>query len=261
MTAWARVEVEGRILVGTVDAQLLRVHAGDMFADSTPTAETVRLESAQWLSPCIPSKVLAVWNNFHAAATKNGWSIPLEPLYFAKTANGFNAHERPIPVPSSYKGRVVFEGELGAVIGRTAKSVTLDKALDHVFGYTCVNDVTAVDILHSDPSFEQWTRAKNFDGFAVFGPTIVTGIADPSVLTVRSLVDGRERQNYSVSDMIFSPAELVSRISRDMTLLPGDVICCGTSLGVSPMRQGQRVEIVIDGVGTLSNPFGKDEPT
>ena len=172
-----------------------------------------------------------------------------------KTPNAFNAHERPIPVPASNDGRVAYEGELGIVIGRTCSGVSVEEAAGHVFGYTCVNDVTAMELLNRDPAFPQWTRAKNFDGFGVFGPVIATGL-DPAGLVVRTLVNGRERQNYPVADMIFSPAHLVSLISRDMTLVPGDVIACGTSLGVLPMKPGTVVEVAIDGIGVLRNRYG-----
>jgi 2-keto-4-pentenoate hydratase/2-oxohepta-3-ene-1,7-dioic acid hydratase in catechol pathway len=156
--------------------------------------------------------------------------------------------------PAGYDGRVVYEGELGIVIGRTCRNVAEADAASHIFGYTCINDVTALDLLAADPSFPQWTRAKGFDGFAPVGPVIATGI-DPAGLVVRTLVNGRERQNYPVADMIFPPAKLVSLISRDLTLEPGDVIACGTSLGVLPMRPGTTVEVAIDGIGTLKNAF------
>jgi len=158
-------------------------------------------------------------------------------------------------VPRSYDGRVAYEGELGIVIGKACTGVSVAEAADHILGYTCVNDVTAMELLQRDPSFAQWTRAKNFDGFGVFGPVVATGL-DPASLTVRTLVNGRERQNYRVDDMIFPPAELVSRISQDMTLVPGDVIACGTSLGVLPMKPGIMIEVVIEGIGTLRNPYG-----
>ena len=105
------------------------------------------------------------------------------------------------------------------------------------------------------PSFPQWTRAKSFDGFAAFGPVIDTTF-DPSGATLRTLVGGRERQNYPLADMFFAPAEIVSRLSHDMTLEPGDLIYCGTSLGVLPMKAGTTVEVVIDGLATLSNTYG-----
>ena len=252
---WGRIAVEGRIVFGTVEGGSLRVHEGDMFSGARPTGETVDLAGSNWLTPCAPSKMLALWNNFHAAADKNGWAKPAEPLYFVKTANSFTAHGAVIPAPTSYDGRVMYEGELGVVIGREARAVTVEDAASHIFGYTCVNDVTALELLHRDASFAQWSRAKNFDGFGAFGPVIATSM-DAGSLTVRTLVNGRERQNYPVADMIFSPAHLVSLISRDMTLFPGDVIACGTSLGALPMKAGTTVEVAIDGVAVLQNTYG-----
>ena len=130
---------------------------------------------------------------------------------------------------------MVYEGELGIVIGKRCNNIGEDEAGDYIFGYTCVDDVTAADIITKDPTFAQWARAKSFDTFGVFGPVIATGL-DPIPALDRTVLDGKERQNYPVSDMIFPPHRLVSYLSRDMTLLPGDVIACGTSVGVSAMR-------------------------
>jgi 2-keto-4-pentenoate hydratase/2-oxohepta-3-ene-1,7-dioic acid hydratase in catechol pathway len=138
------------------------------------------------------------------------------------------------------------------VIGARAHDVDDDAAEAAIFGYTCVNDVTALDLLTADASFPQWARAKSCDGFGPVGPVIATGL-DWRNLQVRTLLNGRERQNYPVSDMIFSPPTIVSRISREMTLEPGDLITCGTSLGALPMRAGMVVEVVIDGIGVLRN--------
>jgi 2-keto-4-pentenoate hydratase/2-oxohepta-3-ene-1,7-dioic acid hydratase in catechol pathway len=124
-----------------------------------------------------------------------------------------------------------------------------------VLGYSCANDVTAIELLNRDPSFPQWARAKGFDGFGVVGPVIETEF-DPSAASVRTTVDGRVRQDYPLSDMFFAPHELVARLSHDVTLEPGDVILCGTSVGVLPMKPGARVEVTIDGIGTLSNVYG-----
>lgn len=245
MTLWARIEHAGRARIGVVEGETVHLHEGGLFDPGAATGETVPAAEAQWLTPSEPTKMVALWNNFRAASEKNGWAIPAEPLTFIKTPNSFNAHLRPIQVPASYDGRVAYEGELGIVIGKGGR----------IFGYTCVNDVTALELLQRDPSFPQWTRAKNFDGFGVFGPVIATGL-EPLGLVVRTLVNGRERQNYRVDDMIFPPAELVSLISRDMTLMPGDVIACGTSLGVLPMKAGTVVEVAIDGIGVLKNRYG-----
>jgi len=252
---WARIVHRGRTLFGRVEGDVLAVCSGDMFAAAVPTGETVPLADATWLAPCAPGKIVALWNNFHAAAAKNGWAVPAEPLYFMKSTSALNAHLAPIPKPASFDGRVVYEGELAVVIGKTCRNVSEADAAAHVFGYTCINDVTALDLLTVDPSFPQWTRAKSFDGFAPIGPVVATGV-DPAGISVRTLVNGRERQNYPVSDMIFPPARLVSLISRDLTLEPGDVVACGTSLGVLPMRPGTTVEVAIDGIGTLKNVYG-----
>jgi len=252
---WARGRLGDRVLFGVVEGETLRVHAGDLFADPVPTGEVVALADITWMTPCDPGKFLGLWKNFHEAATKNGWTIPLEPLYFAKTPTTHLAHLATIEPPATYDGRVCYEGELGIVIGARAKAVSLEDAEAAIFGYTCVNDVTAADLFSRDPSFSQWTRAKSFDTFGVFGPVIATGL-DPMTLTIRTLLDGRERQNYPASDMIMNPATLVSLISRDTTLMPGDLIACGTSLGIGPMRPGSTVEIAIDGIGVLRNPYG-----
>jgi 2-keto-4-pentenoate hydratase/2-oxohepta-3-ene-1,7-dioic acid hydratase in catechol pathway len=124
----------------------------------------------------------------------------------------------------------------------------------HVFGFTCVNDVTHADILFRDSTFPQWVRSKGFDGFLPIGPVIATGL-DPAILRVKTILNGDVRQDYPISDMHFSVAELVSLISQDMTLNPGDIIICGTSVGVGSMKPGSKIEIQIEGIGSLINTF------
>ena len=136
-TRWARLSYQGRAVFGTLQGDELVVHTGDMFDAPVPTRESIALSEATWLTPCLPSKMLAMWNNFHGAAKVNGWPEPAEPLYFAKTPNSFNAHLAPIPAPWNYDGRVMYEGELGIVIGRTCTNVSRDDAAAHIFGYTC----------------------------------------------------------------------------------------------------------------------------
>jgi 2-keto-4-pentenoate hydratase/2-oxohepta-3-ene-1,7-dioic acid hydratase in catechol pathway len=251
---WARGNVGERTVFGTVSEDIFHVHDGDMFQGATATGEAVPTAALTWLTPCQPSKMLALWNNFHQAAEKNGWAVPVEPLYFAKSPSSFSAHLAPIRAPKAYDGRVVYEGELGIVIGRAISNASVAEAEAAIFGYTCVNDVTAAELIGRDASFAQWTRAKSFDTFGVFGPMIATDV-DPLALHLRTLVNGRERQNYALADMIFKPADLVHLISRDTTLFPGDVIACGTSLGVLPMKPGTVVEVEIDGVGRLRNTY------
>jgi 2-keto-4-pentenoate hydratase/2-oxohepta-3-ene-1,7-dioic acid hydratase in catechol pathway len=240
-----------------LEGGIVTVHEGDMFAGPVATAETLALEAVKVLTPCVPTKMVALWNNFYALAKKLELTPPEDPLYFLKANSSFLATGETIRRPASYDGRVVYEGELGIVIGRTCRAVAEDAAGGYIFGYTCINDVTAVDLLNKDPTFAQWTRAKSFDTFGVFGPVIATGL-DPLELSIRTVLNGDERQNYPVGDMIFPPARLVSRISQDLTLEPGDVIACGTSLGVGSMKQpSNTVEITIEGIGTLSNVFAQ----
>ena len=252
---WLRFEAGGREGFGVLDGETVQVHRGDLFGAHEPTGETLPVADITWLAPCEPRRIIGLWNNFRAAAEKNGWATPAEPLYFLKSPGSATGHGQAIAVPAAYDGRVAYEGELAVVIGRPTRAVSVEQAPAHIFGYSCANDLTALELLFRDTSFPQWTRAKSFDGFAAFGPVIETDF-DPAVAMLRTVVGGRERQNYALSDMFFSPAELVSLISRDMTLAPGDVIFCGTSLGVLPMKAGTTVEVVIDGIGTLKNAYG-----
>jgi 2-keto-4-pentenoate hydratase/2-oxohepta-3-ene-1,7-dioic acid hydratase in catechol pathway len=153
-----------------------------------------------------------------------------------------------VPVPASYDGRVAYGGELAVVIGRRAQAGAVEDAAARIFGTPCANDVTALEPLNRNPSFAQWARAKSFDGFCPMGPVIETDL-DFANACLRTRVGGRERQNYPL-------AELVARISHDMTLEPGDMILYGTSLGVLPMKPGRVVEVEIDGIGTLRNTYG-----
>ena len=255
MSHWVGYTYKERVGFGSLLDGGIQVHTGDVFNHPQPTGEVLTLADVTISLPCTPSKFIGLWNNYHAQAVKQNLSIPAEPLYFIKAPSSYLAHEQAITPPASYDGRVVYEGELGIVIGKICKNASIEDAQRAIFGYTCVNDVTALDLLNKDASFAQWTRAKSFDTFGVFGPAIATGL-DWNTLSVKTLLNGRERQNYPCSDMIFSPAQIVSQLSMDMTLMPGDIIACGTSLGVLPMKAGTVVEVVIEGVGTLRNTFG-----
>ena len=252
---WMRFDYQGETGFGVLEGGRVRRFQGDMFGVAVATQDLLDVAAVRWLPPCQPGKIIGLWNNFRAAAEKNGWAQPAEPLYFLKSPGSVAAHLQPIAVPARYGGRVVYEGELVVVIGKTARAVAVQDAAAHIFGYSCGNDLTALELLHSDASFAQWTRAKSFDGFAAFGPVIASDF-NPATAQLRTVVGGRERQNYALSDMFFSPLEIVSRISQDMTLEPGDLIYCGTSLGVLPLKAGTTVEVVIDGIGTLSNLYG-----
>jgi 2-keto-4-pentenoate hydratase/2-oxohepta-3-ene-1,7-dioic acid hydratase in catechol pathway len=254
MTHWIRFRHAGATGFGTIEDDRIAVHEGDMFHAPTATGKQLSLDQVTPLAPTAAGKMLALWNNFHALAAKLKQEIPPEPLYFVKADGSYLGSGDVIRKPPSYDGKVVFEGELGIVIGEECRGVSQAQAADHIFGYTCINDVTAVELIGRDASFAQWTRAKSFDTFGVFGPVIATGL-DPSTLSIRTVLNDQERQNYPVSDMIFGPVKIVSMISQDMTLHAGDVICCGTSVGVGSMKPGSTIQVTIDGIGTLSNRY------
>ena len=254
MARWIRFVRNGGAAFGTLEEQTIAVHAGDMFDRPRATGESVALSAVTALTPSVPSKLVALVDNYHALVAKLDHPVPPEPLYFLKANNSFLPDGGTIRAPASYSGKVAYEGELGVVIGRRCSAVSEPDAPNFIFGYTCVNDVTAVELLTKNATFAQWTRAKSFDTFGAFGPVIATGL-DPTKLTIRTVLNEQERQNYPASDMIFPPYRLVSLISQDMTLEPGDVIACGTSIGVGSMKAGSTVQVSIDGIGTLRNRY------
>jgi len=254
MAQWLRFTHHNKPGFGQLSGEQIQVHSGDMFAHSQATGEMIPLAAVEIDIPCVPSKMIAMVDNFHALVTKLEHQVPAEPLYFLKGNNSFLANGQTIRTPKSYSGKVVYEGELGIVIGKHCHEASESEAQQSIFGYTCINDVTAIEILNRDPGYAQWTRSKSFNTFGVFGPYITSGI-DPMTLSIKTILNDQERQNYPVSDMIFPPAKLVSLISQDVPLEPGDIIACGTSVGVGSMKPGSQVSIVIDGVGRLDNPF------
>ena len=253
MTSWVRFRAAaGGTGFGSHDGGRVLEHAGDMFDSPAATGVALVADTLDMLAPCAPSKIVALWNNFHALAAKIGKAAPTHPLYLIKPSSSVIGHRGRIERPLGYAGKIAFEGELGIVIGRSCHNVAADRAGDYIFGYTCVNDVTAIGVMTENADFTQWCRAKGHDTFGCLGPSIATRLQwrDASVVT---RVNGVERQRYALSDMIFPPADLVSLISRDMSLLPGDVIACGTSIGVGSIPDGATVEVTIDGIGSLIN--------
>lgn len=250
---WVRFMHANVLQFGVLEGDEIHVYSGDMFAGAKRTNASVALHQVKLLMPTEPSKIIAMWNNFGALGRKLNLAVPAEPLYLIKAPNSYLNPDETIRRPSC-DGKVAFEGELGIVIGKHCKNVSEEDATTYVFGYTCANDVTVNDILNRDPSFAQWVRAKGFDTFCPFGPAVATGL-DPSTLVVKTVLNGELRQDYPISDMLFSVAQLVSLISQDMTLHPGDIILCGTSVGVATMKPGSTVEIEIAGIGKLSNRF------
>ncbi|WP_322045964.1 fumarylacetoacetate hydrolase family protein [Paraburkholderia sp. J67] len=251
MDTWMRLMAnDGSIVFGRAENGYLHEYEG--IDQPVPTGAVLSLRTLTPLAPCAPGKVVALWNNFHALARKLEKPVPEHPLFLIKPAGSvIGAHET-IRRPAHYAGKIVFEGELGIVIGKRCRDASLEEAEAAIFGYTIVNDVTAAGLLAENPHFPQWCRAKGFDTFCCLGPAIVSGF-DWRAARVVTLLDGVERQNYPLDDMVFTPAQQVSLISQDLTLEPGDVIACGTSLGVGSIGEGATVEVRIDGIGTLAN--------
>ena len=196
-----------------------------------------------------PTKIVGIGQNYRAHAAEMGKGIPEEPLMFLKPLSAVIVDGAAIERPAGYE-RVDFEGELGVVIGKRARRVTREQALEYVEGYTIVNDVTVRDLQKKDG---QWTRAKGFDTFCPIGPRVVPGL-DPSKLHLTTRVNGVVKQDSPTSDLIFDVPTLISFVSQHMTLEPGDIISTGTPSGVGNLNPGDVVEVEISGIGVLRNP-------
>lgn len=196
-----------------------------------------------------PPKVIAVGLNYRSHAAELDMPVPDEPVLFLKPPTAVVGDGEDILLPPQ-AGRVDYEAELAVVIGRTARRVSATDAPGCILGYTCGNDVTARDLQERDG---QWTRSKSFDTFCPLGPEVETE-APPSNALVELYLNGELRQSAPVSDMVFSPHELVAFISGIMTLEPGDIIMTGTPSGVGPLRDNDSVSVRIEGVGALTNP-------
>ncbi len=236
---------------GVVEEDRIREMDRDPFADFRLSARGKRIEEVRLLAPCLPSKIVAVGLNYRDHAEELKMKMPEAPLLFLKPATSVIGPGDAIVYPEMSK-QVDYEGELGVVVRKVAKAIPEEKAAEYILGYTCLNDVTARDLQTKDG---QWTRAKGFDTFAPIGPWIVTDI-DPDHLGISSYLNDERRQHSNTKNLIFGPRQLVSFISRIMTLLPGDVIATGTPSGIGPMRIGDRIDVVIEGIGTLSNTVG-----
>ncbi len=204
---------------------------------------------------CRPSKIVCVGRNYLDHAKELGNPVPAEPLIFFKPVSSMIPTGAPIVYPAISEF-VSFEGELGVIIGKRTRNVRAEGAEASIFGYTCVNDVTARDLQKKDG---QWSRAKGFDTFCPVGPWIVpSGEVEMSALRIRTFVNGVKKQDAPVSDMIFTVAVLIEHISRFMTLEPGDLIATGTPPGVGPLAPGDVVRVEIEGIGALENPVVRE---
>lgn len=222
---------------------------GDIFGEHSVTDIKHNYADIIPLAPCLPTKIIAVGLNYEDHAREMKRTPPEDPMLFMKPSTAVIAHQEEIKYPAHMSSRVDYEGELGVVIGKRAHMVEKGQALEYVFGYTCVNDVTARDLQAKDIQF---TRGKGFDTFAPFGPFIETEV-NPADLRIKTFLNGEVKQNSSTKNLIFSVPELVSFISKVMTLLPGDIIATGTPSGISPMSLGDVVEVEIEGIGKLVN--------
>ena len=238
----------GHIRFGVVEGDVLHELERTPFDSIERHGRSCGLDEVELLPPVFPQKIVAVGLNYRDHAREFGLELPEDPVLFMKPPSALLAHGGEIVYPSMSE-RVDYEAELVLVCGRECRDVAPGDAASYVLGYTCGNDVTARDLQIKDG---QWTRAKSFDTFCPLGPFIETE-ADPGDLAIELKLNGETRQSSNTSNMAFSPAELLSFVSRIMTFYPGDVIMTGTPSGVGEVHPGDTVEVIIAGIGTLRN--------
>lgn len=241
----ARFWANGQVGIGVVEGEEIWVCDEDL----NKTEQLWYMDEVKLLAAAAPSKIVCVGRNYAEHAAELGNEVPKSPLLFLKAPSAIIAGGDSIIIPSQ-SAQVEHEGELAIVIGRMAKDIGDDEdALKYVLGYTCLNDVTARDIQRADVQF---TRGKSFDTFCPIGPFIETEL-DVSDVRVTCSVNGEIRQDGRTSQMVFPIEFLVRYISRQMTLMPGDVIATGTPSGVSKLEPGDVCEVTVEGIGTLKN--------
>jgi 2-keto-4-pentenoate hydratase/2-oxohepta-3-ene-1,7-dioic acid hydratase in catechol pathway len=224
---------------------------GDMEGLRTRRIEPIPFAEAALLPPVRPSKIVCIGRNYREHAAELGHDVPKEPLIFLKATSALLSPGAVVRRPK-ISSRVDHEGELGVIIGKTCHQPAADVDIrQYILGYTCVNDVTARDLQNKDG---QWSRAKGFDTFCPVGP-IVTDEIDPwTGVGVETRVNAEVRQQGNTRDFIFSLDTIIRHIAQAMTLFPGDLIPTGTPSGVGPLVAGDRVEVSVEGIGTLTNP-------
>ena len=255
---------DGACLHGLVlENDTLQIIKGDIFGEWQPTDETIPLASVRLLAPVEPPNIIAIGLNYRGHAKETGTPLPERPLIFLKATSALCGPEDQIVLPKVAPDEVDCECELAIIIGRKARNVSTDDALDYVLGYTCANDVSARDCQKRLDL--QWARAKSFDTFAPLGPWIETDL-DPDEAPICRRMNGAVMQSSNTNDLIFSCRELISYISHSLTLLPGTVIMTGTPSGVgftrNPpifIRPGDVIEVEIEGIGILRNTVVAEE--
>lgn len=243
-----RYLADRKIEYGILDGEQVQALDGDPFAQIKKSGRSCALKDVRLLSPCAPSKIVAIGLNYHAHAKEVNQPAPEEPIMFFKPSTSVIGPEDNILYPAGLQ-RLDYECELGVVIGQQATKVSKEAAMSYILGYTCVNDVSARDWQKKDA---QWTRAKGSDTFAPVGPCIETEL-DPANVVIETFLNGELKQQANTSDLIFDVPTLISYVSQVITLLPGDVIATGTPSGIGPMQRGDTVEIKIESIGTLRN--------
>jgi 2-keto-4-pentenoate hydratase/2-oxohepta-3-ene-1,7-dioic acid hydratase in catechol pathway len=201
------------------------------------------------LAPLTPSKIVAIGLNYKDHAAEQKKPLPAEPMIFLKPSTAVIGPGDAIRLPSGI-GRIDYESEVAVVVGRRATRVPRERALEHVLGYTCANDVTARDLQNKG---YQYSHVKGFDTFAAIGPSIAIGL-DPTAIAVQGWLNGQLKQNSTTAQLIFSVADLIAYVSGIMTLLPGDIISTGTPSGIGPLAAGDVFTVKVAGVGELTNP-------
>jgi 2-keto-4-pentenoate hydratase/2-oxohepta-3-ene-1,7-dioic acid hydratase in catechol pathway len=234
---------------------------GEIFGHYEVTQEPADVQ--RLLAPVVPSMIWCIGQNYRRHAQETGAPTPELPIVFAKGPNTLQDPGQPILIPTHLASNEVdYECELAVVIGRTCKNATRNNALDYVLGYTCANDVSARD-WQIKRGGSQWCRGKTFDTFAPMGPCLVTkdSVPNPNQLKIQTILNGKTMQDWTTSDMIFDVPTLIEFLSGSTTLLPGTVILTGTPHGVGMaqkpprwLRNGDEVSIVIENIGTLTNP-------
>lgn len=244
-----RFQLESEVSFGLVEDQQVIQLAQFPGISPEPTGQVFDLKDVTLLAPVEPSKIVCAGLNYTAHAAELDQPLPTEPLVFLKPSSSIIAVGETIELPEQ-SSQVELEVELAMVVSQTAKNVSVEDAADYILGYTIANDVTARDLQFSDL---QWARSKAFDTFCPLGPWIETDL-DFSKQYVESRINGELRQREGIDKMIFTPHELFSYISQNMTLNPQDVILTGSPSGISKISSGDLVECEISGIGVLSNP-------
>lgn len=243
-----RFSYQGETFFGVVEGDIV-FPVADPFRSLKPVSgRQLPLAEMALLAPCRPGKAVCVGLNYRDHARELGMALPEEPVLFLKPPTAVIGPGEPIIYPDMSR-QVDYEAELAVVIKKEARYVREEEATGYILGYTCANDVTARDLQRKDG---QWTRAKSFDTFLPLGPYIETDL-DPGRQEVSLYLNGERKQHSSTDQLIFPVPSLISFISRIMTLLPGDVILTGTPSGVGPVQPGDVVEVVISGIGRLTN--------